>query len=109
MKKMVSQKMYDILSDLDGVSLEKAKEILDSFVSEAPASACNFRLALEYGYDEAGELSVVYDRPETDKEYDLRIEKEKKEKELNKAKEAKRKEKELKELERLKKKYENES
>ena len=110
MKKMITEKSHDISDDIDGLSFEKLEDFLNSIILGAPDGSCNFRICKEYyGYEGGFDLLILYDRPETDKEYELRIKKEEKEKQDRKRKEVIKKEKELKELERLKKKYENES
>ena len=109
-KQMIEEKSYDISDDINGFSFEKIEDFLNSIILGAPDGSCNFRICKEYyGYDGGFDLLILYDRPETDKEYELRIKKEEKEKQDIKLKKAIKKEKELKELERLKKKYENES
>ena len=109
MKKMITEKSRDISDDIDGLPFERMDEFLTSIVLATP-NGSNFRICKEYyGYEGGFDLLVVCDRPETDKEYELRIKKEEKEKQDIKLKKAIKKEKELKELERLKKKYENES
>ena len=109
-KQMIEEKSFDISDDIDGLPFERMEDFLNGIILGAPDGSCNFRICKEYyGYEGGFDLLILYDRPETDEEYELRINKEEKEKQDRKLKEAIKKEKELKELERLKKKYENES
>jgi len=107
-KKMVSDASHNILSDIDELSFENVKKMLDDFVLSTPEGSVNFRLSVDYEWTSPRGYAVLYmkfDRPETDFEFQARIRKEQKEEEKKKEAEEKKKERELKEFKRLKKKY----
>lgn len=105
-KKMISEhsKRGCILGELDGMLLDDVSEFAETIKKDLPATAENLRFDLDYWYDESS-LYVVYDRLETDQEYQLRLEQEDQEKYRKKLQKKNKEEQERKEYERLKKKF----
>jgi len=83
---------------------ENLKFIVKQKIEKDP-TAHNFRFGIGQSYDYC-ELTLRWDREETDAEQKRRLEKRKKNIEYKKKEKAKKEERERKELERLKKKYE---
>lgn len=86
-RKVIEETVYTDF-DLDGLTLEQGSsvilETLESFRAKHP-QAIDFRFYYSYyGYDGGHDINILMTRFENDKEYNLRVEKEKKEKERRK-------------------------
>lgn len=97
-----AESFYDIL---DGMTPDQIAKQLENLKTHYQGRDIFFRVK-DYGYDGGAELELWEKRLETDKEYEKRVQEEKKASE-KKAKEAKaKKDREYEEFLRLKKKFE---
>jgi hypothetical protein len=94
--------MYSIF---DGNTIDEVVLNLAAIKEQYPDSNITFDVH-NAGYDDGTEVYLIEERLETDAEYKVRLQVEKKEKAITKKNKAKQEEKDRKEYERLKKKFE---